>query len=435
MTKLTEMPPELIHKIALTGYLTPPQVAALSQTCHHMASILVWDEYGNNIHHALNGVLPNVKAHNWKAAHYAITRRWFAADDNGEEGVWKEVAEAVVERENIVLDNQSDLTAWEDILLATLSLPQASWCLDVWRSHKAGLYTTSLLHVAAKAGSQRLVEWVAGRGGLFDLRNHDNESPLFDACANGNLPVVLQLIEGGADVLATNNWEKGVLHAASEGDSPQLVRHLLGLGLLDVDQEDLDRETPLCTACMFGRVGVVKVLVQEGGADVDPDGSLEYGPLFHACREGHLDVARVLVDAGTLSRVPHDAPAWTKGLVAAARKGSLDIVQHLLDLGVAVNGVGEEDNTALVAASQLGHLDVVHLLVTQWGADVNKAGRRGKTPLHWACQNGDEDMVTVLLGAGAGVRIADGYGVTPLDVASEKGWEPGVHLLLATSPP
>ena len=35
------------------------------------------------------------------------------------------------------------------------------------------------------------------------------------------------------------------------------------------------------------------------------------------------------------------------------------------------------------------------------GADVNKAGEDGRTPLYWAAQGGHGDVVEHLLGAGA----------------------------------
>ena len=59
---------ELIHNVALSGWLEPGDVAALAQTCRRMAEVLVWDEYGANIHHALLGVTENVKGQRWKAA-------------------------------------------------------------------------------------------------------------------------------------------------------------------------------------------------------------------------------------------------------------------------------------------------------------------------------------------------------------------------------
>ena len=56
------------------------------------------------------------------------------------------------------------------------------------------------------------------------------------------------------------------------------------------------------------------------------------------------------------------------------------------------------------------------------GADVNAAQGDGMTALHWAARRGDEEMVTMVLYAGAnvsaGTRIGD---YTPLHFASQSG--------------
>ena len=58
---LVDLPPELLHKVAFSGTLSYTDVSALSQTCCRMKSIFLDDAYGRDIHHALKGVVENVK--------------------------------------------------------------------------------------------------------------------------------------------------------------------------------------------------------------------------------------------------------------------------------------------------------------------------------------------------------------------------------------
>ena len=303
-TQLAELPPELIHKIALTGYLTPPQVAALSQTCHQMASILVWDEYGNNIHHALNGVLPNVKAQRWKAAQYAAHRGWFVDDREDGEGVWKEVAKAVVGHEKIDLDADDNLTGWEDVMITSLSLPAARGWRESWKYMDCGCwFKTSILHIAAHRGSERVVDWVAERGGNLEVRNQWRETPLFVASKAGRLGMVRKLVDAGADLMTRSTVSECVLHAACQSGRVDLLRYLLGLGLLDVDEEDEKGGTPLGDACYRGNLDVVTLLVEEGGADVNKADGEGRTPLFGACWKGWEDIVRYLLQVGVDPRV------------------------------------------------------------------------------------------------------------------------------------
>ena len=65
------------------------------------------------------------------------------------------------------------------------------------------------------------------------------------------------------------------------------------------------------------------------------------------------------------------------------------------------------------------------------GADAMFADDEGFTALHMACQEGYQEMVTLLLRKGAKVDSTDDDGVTPLMVASEAGHESVVTLLVA----
>ena len=422
---LLALPPELVHLVAFSGWLGVKDVAALSQTCHHMASILVWDEYGNNIHHALNGVLPNVKAHNWKAALYAITRKWFAADDKGEEGVWQEVAETVVGYGKTDLDADDDLTGWENVMVAALSLPEARGWNDLWPLSLSRFSSaeTSLLHAAAIVGSVRLTEWVLERGGDLEVTTDEEETPLFAACRAGNLEIVCMLVDGGADPTVNNDGAESLLHTASQNGHAELVHYLLGLGVLDVDAEDENQEPPLYQACESGYLDVVKVLVEEGRADVDVEGRAQKGPLYWATWGGH-DIVRFLVDAGSGSGLGKDGGVWLTSLMLAAREGYVHVLRLLLGEGVPVNLVDETGTTPLCVASREGHADAVRILIDEGRADANLAGNLGRRPLHLACERGNEDVVRVLLEGGADVGIKTG-----LEIARRVGWMGVVGLL------
>lgn len=69
-------------------------------------------------------------------------------------------------------------------------------------------------------------------------------------------------------------------------------------------------------------------------------------------------------------------------------------------------------------------------------ADVNtRAPGGGKTPLHLAVDNDDEQMIVMLLEAGADVSVATQNGITPLHVAAKKGNKKIIQRLIQAKAP
>ena len=418
-TRLVHLAPELMHKITLSGNLSFNDVAALSQTCHTMKTIFVDDAYGRDIHHALLGVLKNVETKQWTSARYAVKRRWFVGVRENEESVWRKVADVAVGWRKDRVVAEEDTVGWENVMLAALSLPGARGCLDRWEHVTYGYENiSSLLHMGVFAGSEKMVDWVAEKGGDLEARNVLDRSALWVACRTaGRVGVVRKLVESGADVAAKDSFSRNVLHAASQSGDVEIVRFLCGLGVVDVDERDNKGKTPLSFACQDGHVDVAKLLVEEGGADVDVEGKDVEGPLLFACTGGNMDVVTMLVEAGSGSGAGKDGDVWTRGLAAAASRGHVDVVRGLLGMGVGVEGVDDFGDTALCLASAEGHIHVVNVLLGQGGAGVNVPGGRGRTPLFFACEKGKEDVVRVLLEAGADLETTDMFGATPLTVA------------------
>ena len=99
------------------------------------------------------------------------------------------------------------------------------------------------------------------------------------------------------------------------------------------------------------------------------------------------------------------------------------------DLG-ATNRYG---GVALIPAGDRGHVDMVRALLDT-EIDVDHVNRLGWTALIEAVILGDggpahQDIVRMLLEAGADPSIADGDGVTPLAHARERGHQEMVELL------
>ncbi|RLN10350.1 hypothetical protein BBJ28_00019877, partial [Nothophytophthora sp. Chile5] len=102
----------------------------------------------------------------------------------------------------------------------------------------------------------------------------------------------------------------------------------------------------------------------------------------------------------------------------------------LLASGAAIELADDQGFTALMAASQNGHTDVVELLLAN-KASVDTQLPDGATALKIACQHGQVGAVRALLASGAAIELATDQGFTALMAASQKGHTDVVELLLA----
>lgn len=78
-----------------------------------------------------------------------------------------------------------------------------------------------------------------------------------------------------------------------------------------------------------------------------------------------------------------------------AAVGNFDQVQQAINEGHDVNAPGDDGYTALHAAAENNHLEIVKLLLLH-GADVSAAVTSGETPADLAVLCGHDDVVKIL---------------------------------------
>jgi uncharacterized protein len=116
-------------------------------------------------------------------------------------------------------------------------------------------------------------------------------------------------------------------------------------------------------------------------------------------------------------------------LAEAAMKRDTAAVRTLLDQKVDVNAPGKDGTPALHWVVRVDDVETAQLLIRA-GADVKLADRYGVTPLFLACSNGNAAMIKLLLDAGSDPNTVDPTGETALMTAVKIGNLESVKLLL-----
>ncbi len=121
-------------------------------------------------------------------------------------------------------------------------------------------------------------------------------------------------------------------------------------------------------------------------------------------------------------------------LLEAARYGEDEELKELLKNADADLGFRDSyGNTALHMACANGHLSIVRILLSSSSvntegkkADINAVNEHGNTAIHWICaqptvNSAHEEIVKLLIEAGANINIKNGKNRTALDEANDKG--------------
>jgi len=338
------------------------------------------------------------------------------------------------------------------------------------------------LMVAARAGVPEAVKLLLDHGAIVDAREGTfGETPLMMAAAGNYAAVAQLLVDHGADVNAISTImsvrHRPLIDATRRIDPPtggltpllfaarqdalDTAKVLVAAGA-DVNKSEPEiRFTPLLDTIVNNHFDFATFLVEKG-ANVK-DGSLyalmemrsgqKNGRVVpQNFEQDSLRMAAVLIDHGADvnavggPKLPDDfyftiVPNGTTPFFKAAEAADVAGMQLLIAKGARPIPL-HDGTTPLMALAQLGSrenpvattLPPVEVLqktidlCMQLGFDVNATTVLGDTVLHYAAQNGHDQLVQYLVEKGGKLDVANKKGLTPLNLAQGKrGGKGGVE--------
>ena len=258
------------------------------------------------------------------------------------------------------------------------------------------------------------------------------DSALADAIQNGRRAAALELVNGGADVNATQGDGTTPLHWAAYKLDAELVGVLLAHGA-KADVKNDYGASPLGEAVKAGNAPLVATLLKSG-ADVNAANVDGETTLMLASRAGSVAVVKELLAHGADVNA-HEIWREQTALMWAADSANAEFVKLLIQHGAdvhtraAANDWGAQITsepraqyrptgglTPLLFAARSGCVECVRAIVAA-GEDVDRPTPDGVTALMIALDNYEFDTANALLDLKANPRYADWWGRTALYLA------------------
>ena len=204
-------------------------------------------------------------------------------------------------------------------------------------------------------------------------------------------------IELGGEERVTVNEQ--FISSAEAGDTVQVLQ-LLQDGA-DINATDKLGRTAVLAATYQNEVETVKALIQEGANINIQDNQLD-NVILNSGASGNLEIVRLAIEAGADMTITNRFGGTA--LIPAADRGHVEVVKELLTTSdVDVNHINRLHWTALLEAVILGdggkkHQEIVQLLADH-GADLTIGDEKGVTALEHAEERGFQGIVDILKSA------------------------------------
>lgn len=241
---------------------------------------------------------------------------------------------------------------------------------------------------------------------------HAAEALLYQAATLGNVNIVLQLLKYGAQAneVSQSGKRTTLMGAVTAGEYFYFYRsnvtegHIAVVKLLleNLNQADIDVKlerdhtfsfSAIDFAAMKGNEVLVQLLLQRG-ADATR-------ALASASRYGRLSIVRILVENGV--SVNGKDNGGKSALANAVQRGRIEILELLLKKGADLSDWGS--CVALNYSVRIIKSQVVEMLL-EYGADIEERDHKGRTILFHALVSDNAEIFDILLENGANLNSA-----------------------------
>ncbi|XP_022094133.1 ankyrin repeat, PH and SEC7 domain containing protein secG-like isoform X1 [Acanthaster planci] len=311
--------------------------------------------------------------------------------------------------------------------------------------------STHELMEAAEKGDASVVRRVLKESSADMNFGHsgDYRTALLRACQYGQVDVVKELLEAGADTSIRTVKNRTLLHEACVGGHPKVLELLLDR-FDDIDAVDAEGQSACHVAGFQGELECLQVLAEKGADTSLEDKNLK-SPAHLAAERNHPRILSYLLSKGVdietsdrLGRRPTHYAAIHGGLESlilfvqgncdtlatdnagcipahfAAKKDHLDCLRFLVKHGTDLAARDGSGRTLAHMAAQSGAMTCLHWLFEK-GADALAKDTQGNTPAHLAASGGHAKCFNCCLQHNGSLDAINDRQDTPMDCARRAG--------------
>ena len=244
---------------------------------------------------------------------------------------------------------------------------------------------------------------------LVDAQNIYCQTALWLACSYRQQDSIKILLEAGSNPNTASTYDDGNTchHAAIMGGcSKKIIRKIIDHGA-KVNATNKRNRTALTLACVSKNEGAINVLLNSSADPNIADNPYCDTSLHKAVRlECSIGVVQAIIDHG--ANVNATNTENKTALMIACINNSEGAINALLNANADPTIAAEaHGNTCLhEAVTRDCSIDVIQAIIDH-GANVNGTNKRNETALMQACVCKNEDVINILLNAGANPNIAD----------------------------
>ncbi|XP_053167318.1 ankyrin repeat domain-containing protein 22 [Hemicordylus capensis] len=167
---------------------------------------------------------------------------------------------------------------------------------------------------------------------------------------------------------------------------------------------------PICQAAYNNDLNELQLLLEEDGNNLNIQDSFGGDtPLICACKQGHNRIVSYLLKRNADVNIKNKKERTCLHYAVRKRFSFLDYLLIIILMPVMLIGY-------LLMVSRTKQNENLIKLLLRAGANVNATDNLGRTPLHYACEMKNESIIPLLLEAGGDPSITDTEGETPLDI-------------------
>ena len=289
---------------------------------------------------------------------------------------------------------------------------------------------TALVWAAAEGHAEVVAELIKA-GAVFRTRLASGFTPLLFAVRGGHIDVVKTLVKAGVDVNehidSSPAWRHPgygarlrpgarPLHVAVENGHFELAAYLLELGA------DPDAADPTGYTAVHAIPGTRRVPPSDDDPPPEPSGNMTSLELVDKLAAHGANLNERIHGVGPVN--PGRTKVGTTPFLMAAQTADVELMQTLTDLGADPLLRDKDNSTALMlAGSRAGTAEEVLAamqLALDLGVDIDAVNNNGETAMHAAAYKNRPETIKLLADKGARIELwnrENKYGSTPLAIA------------------